>query len=101
MLTHIVIWKYKPETTDEERREHVALLGRLTEFIPEIQSFAVGFDVLRLPRSYHTGLVATFRDRAGLEAYTVHPDHVAAADFGRGVSEHVVSVDFEEEESDE
>ena len=46
-------------------------------------------------------LVATFRDRAGLEAYTVHPVHVAAADFGRGVSEHVVSVDFEEEEGDE
>jgi hypothetical protein len=98
MLTHIVIWKYKPEAGDEERREHVALLRRLPQLIREVQSFAVGFDVLRLPRSYHTGLVATFRDRAGLEAYTVHPDHVAAADFGRGISEHVASVDFEDEQ---
>ena len=101
MLTHIVVWKYKPEAGEQERREHVALLSRLQQIIPEIQSFAVGFDVLRLPRSYHTGLVATFRDRAGLEAYTVHPNHVAAADFGRGVSEHVVSVDFEGEGSGE
>ena len=96
MLTHIVVWKYKPESSDEERHEHVALLRALTKVIPEIQSFAVGSDVLRLPRSYDTGLVATFRDRAGLEAYTVHPDHVIAADFGRRISEHVASVDFED-----
>ena len=101
MLTHIVIWKYKAESSAEERREHVALLRALTKVIPEIQSLAVGRDVLRLPRSYDTGLVATFRDRAGLEAYTVHPQHVAAADFGRGISEHVASVDFEDEENAE
>ena len=97
MLTHIVIWKYRPEVGEAARREHVERLRALAGVIPEIQSFAVGFDVLRLPRSYHTGLVATFRDRAGLEAYTVHPEHVAAADFGRGISEHVASVDFEDE----
>ena len=96
MLTHIVIWKYKSEVGEEERREHVAMLRRLPAIIPEVQSFAVGFDVLKLPRSYHTGLVVTFKDRAGLEAYTVHPEHVAVADFGRNVSEHVASVDFEE-----
>jgi len=97
MLTHIVIWKYKSDAGEEERREHVAMLKRLPAIIPEVESFAVGFDVLKLPRSYHTGLVATFKDRAGLEAYTVHPDHVAVADFGRNVSEHVASVDFEDE----
>ncbi|HKG14716.1 MAG TPA: Dabb family protein [Pyrinomonadaceae bacterium] len=98
MLTHIVIWKYKSDAGEEERREHVAMLRRLPAVIPEVQSFAVGSDVLKLPRSYHTGLVATFKDRAGLEAYTVHPDHVAVADFGRNVSEHIASVDFEEEQ---
>jgi hypothetical protein len=98
MLTHIVIWKYKSDAGEEERREHVELLRSLPAVIPEVQSFAVGFDVLKLPRSYHTGLVATFRDRAALEAYTVHPKHLAAADFGRTISEHVASVDFEDEQ---
>jgi hypothetical protein len=97
MLTHIVIWKYKPEVGEEERGEHIAMLRRLPAIIPEVQSFAVGSDVLKLPRSSHTGLVATFRDRAALEVYTVHPDHVAVADFGRTVSEQVASVDFEDE----
>jgi hypothetical protein len=96
MLTHIVIWKYRPDVDEEARREHVAMLRRLPDIIPEVQSFAVGFDVLKLPRSYHTGLVSTFRDSAGLEAYTVHPEHIAVADFGRAISEHIASVDFED-----
>jgi hypothetical protein len=95
MLTHIVIWKYREEVGGETRREHVALLRRLSSIIPDIKSFEVGFDVIKLPRSYDTGLVAVFNDRAALEAYTVHPQHVAVADFGRAISAHVASVDFE------
>ena len=98
MLTHIVIWKYREDVGEEERREHVELLRALRRVIPEIQSFAVGRDVLRLPRSYDTGLVAVFRDRAGLEAYTVHPEHAAVADLGRRLCQHVASVDFDDEE---
>ncbi len=97
MLTHIVVWKYKPEVSEEQRREHVERLRRLRGLIPEIQGFAVGRDVLGLPRSYHTGLVATFRDRAGLEAYDAHPEHQAVAQLGRAISEHVASVDFEDD----
>jgi hypothetical protein len=97
MLTHIVVWKYKPEVSDEQRRDHVERLRHLDGLVPEILSFAVGRDVLRLPRSYHTGLVATFQDRAALEAYDAHPEHQAVAQLGRTISEHVVSVDFEEE----
>ena len=95
MLTHIVIWKYRAEVEAEVREEHVRLLGSLPTVIKEIVSLSVGFDVLRLPRSYDSGLVATFQDRSGLEAYTVHPEHVKAASFGRAISEHVASVDFE------
>ena len=95
MLTHIVIWKYREETSQAEREEHVARLRRLPGFIPQIESFAVGFDVLKLPRSYDVGLVAVFRDRAGLDVYTDHPEHVLAAVFGRSISEHIASVDFE------
>ena len=98
MLTHIVIWKYRAEATREEREEHVARLRRLPSFIPHVESFSVGFDELKLPRSYDTGLVATFRDRAGLEAYDAHPEHVLVATYGRTISEHVASVDFETED---
>lgn len=99
MLTHIVVWKYREDVPEERRREHVARLGRLPDLVPGILSFAVGADVLGLPRSYDTGLVATFRDRAGLDAYTVHPDHELVAAYGREISAHVASVDFFDEEA--
>ncbi len=79
------------------RGEHVARLRGLARFIPEILSLSVGADVLRLARSYDTGLVATFPDRAALDAYTNHPEHLQVAAMGRDISEHVVSVDFEDE----
>lgn len=95
MLTHIVIWKYRPDVEQEVREAHAAMLRGLASHSAQIKSLDVGFDVLNLPRSYHTGLVATFENRAALEAYTVHPEHIKVADFGRNISEHVASVDFE------
>lgn len=97
MLTHIVIWKYREDVSQAEREEHVARLRRLPQFIPHVESFEVGFDVLKLARSYDTGLVATFRDRAGLEAYDRHPEHMLVAALGRQIAAHVASVDFESE----
>jgi Stress responsive A/B Barrel Domain len=95
MLTHIVVWKYRREIEQPIREEHVLRLRNLASIIKEVESLSVGFDTVRLPRSYDTGLVAVFRDRAALDAYTVHPEHVKVADFGRNISEHVASVDFE------
>lgn len=97
MLTHIVIWKYRAEVDEEERRAHLEMLRALPGIIPEVVSFSVGFDVLHLSRSYDTGLVAVFHDRAGLNTYTVHPEHQKVADFGRRIGEHIASVDFEDD----
>lgn len=94
MLTHVVVWKYRAEVEQLAREEHVNLLRSLRTIIPEVQSLSVGFDSLHLPRSYDTALVAVFTDRAALDAYTIHPEHVKVAEFGRGISEHVASVDF-------
>ena len=95
MLTHIVVWKYRDDIEHFAREEHVNLLNALRSLIPQVRSLSVGFDTVHLPRSYDTGLVAVFDDRPGLDAYTVHPDHVKVAEFGRSISEHVASVDFE------
>lgn len=94
MLTHIVVWKYREDIEHFAREEHVTLLRNLGTIIPEVKSLSVGFDTLFLPRSYDTGLVVVFEDRAALDAYTVHPEHIKVAEFGRTISEHVVSVDF-------
>jgi stress responsive alpha/beta barrel protein len=95
MLTHMVVWKYLPETTQATRDKHFVGLRSLAGLVTGLESLAVGFDTLHLPRSYDTGLVAVFRDHAALDEYTVHPDHAKVANFGREISAHVASVDFE------
>lgn len=96
MLTHIVCWKYKPETTQEQKETHLARLKNLPNVIPNILSFDLGFDVLHLDRSFDLGLVATYADRDALDAYTIHSEHQTVAAFGKEVAEKTVSVDFED-----
>ena len=94
MLIHIVIWKYKPEITAVERDEHRRKLQYLTNVIPEIITLNVGADMLNLPRSYDTGLVATFADNAALDVYTNNAEHLKVAALGKEIAAHVASVDF-------
>ena len=95
MITHIVCWKYKPETAAEQRQDHIARLRALANVIPNIESFSVGADILHLDRSFDTGLVAVYPDRAALDFYTDHPEHQKVAALGKQIAEKVISVDFE------
>ena len=45
---------------------------------------------------HDTSLVVTFADRAALERYQPHPQHVPVARLGVELSEHILAVDFEE-----
>jgi len=94
MLVHIVCWKYKADTDPAMRASHIARLKALKALIDPVRTFEIGSDILHLHRSFDTGLVATFADEAGLEAYTVHSEHRKVAAFGKEISEQVVSVDF-------
>ena len=96
MLTHIVVWKYRAETPQATRDEHLARLRSLSSVVPGIESLSVGVDTLHSPKSYDIGLVGIFRDRAVLDAYTVHPDHVKVVEFGGSISETMAKVDFED-----
>jgi hypothetical protein len=96
MLTHIVVWKYRADVPQTTRDEHLAQLRSLSAIVPGIESFSVGFDTLHSPRSYDTGLLALFRDRLVLDAYSVHPDHVKVVEFGHSIIETMAKVDFED-----
>jgi hypothetical protein len=96
MLTHIVVWKYRADISPANRDEHLKLLRSLHSVVPGIESFSVGVDTLHSPTSYDTGLVAIFRDRSVLDAYSVHPDHVKVVEFGHSITDQMAKVDFED-----
>jgi hypothetical protein len=94
MVVHIVSFKYKADASAAARADHRAKLKGIAG-IEGILDFKVGEDFVRSPRSYDTGLVVLFRDRAALEAYGTHPRHVPVAQLGRDLSETIVAVDFD------
>jgi hypothetical protein len=94
MLLHLVCFKYKSgvdETARTHHRERLRTLGTLDGIV----DLKVGADVVRSPRSYDTGLLVTFSDRAALDAYATDPRHVPVAQLGVSISEHIVACDFE------
>ncbi len=94
MLLHLVCFKYKADVDQPTRDDHRGRLKALAS-LDGIVDLKVGEDVVRSTRSYDTGLSVTFTDRAALDAYAKDPRHVPAAQFGAGISEHIVSCDFE------
>jgi hypothetical protein len=93
-ILHVVSFKYRADVDAAARAEHRERLAGLHD-IDGIAQLKVGADVVRSARSYDTGLSITFRDRAALDAYQQHPRHVPVAQFGAGLCDHIVAVDFE------
>lgn len=95
MLTHVVCFRYRADVPETARADHRARLAALDGAVPSLRSLVVGADVVRSPRSYDTALVTTFDDRAGLDAYAVHPAHLPVLALGRDLCADIVAVDFE------
>jgi stress responsive alpha/beta barrel protein len=94
MLLHLVCFKYKADVDVATRAQHRQRLAAL-KGLDGVVDLKVGEDVVHSSRSYDTGLAITFPDRAALDAYQKDPRHVPVAQHGAGLSEHIVSVDFE------
>ena len=94
MVVHMVSFKYKTDTNAPARADHRAKLNGLRD-LDGIVDFKVGEDFVRSVRSFDTGLVVLFRDRAALDAYAQHPRHLPVAQLGRDLSETIVAVDFD------
>jgi hypothetical protein len=94
MVVHMVSFKYKSEIGDPARADHRAKLNGLRD-LDGILDFKVGEDFVRSPRSFDTGLVVLFRDRAALDSYATNPRHVPIAQLGRDLSETIIAVDFD------
>jgi len=94
MVLHIVSFKYRTDVDAAARRDHRARLSALAN-LDGILDLKVGEDFVRSARSFDTGLVVSFRDRAALDVYATHPRHEPVAKLGRDLSETIVAVDFD------
>ena len=95
MITHVVLFKFKADTTDADIDKLAQGLGGLPELIEDIREFRFGADVIRSERSYDLGLVSSFDDLDALQRYQIHPDHQKVVAHVKAICSGVVAVDFE------
>ena len=85
MVTHIVLWRLKPEahgrTAADNARAIKEKLEALRGRIPGMLRLEVGLDFSREETSSDVVLLSEFESRAALDAYQVHPEHKAVAAF--------------------
>lgn len=95
MITHVVLFKFKAETTEAELQLLAEGLGALPQVIEEIREFRFGADVVRSERSYDLALVSSFDDLDALQRYQVHPEHQKVLAHVKAIASGIVAVDFE------
>jgi hypothetical protein len=80
MVEHLVLFKVRSDAKPEEAEEMLRRLNRLTEEVPGIVSLSCGTNFSERSQRFTHGLYVRFPDRAALDAYQVHPKHVAAVE---------------------
>lgn len=77
MLRHIVLIKFKPDVTEDQRAAYRAAVQRFPEEIPEVLSLQCGDNVGSGPNHHDFAVVADFEDMAAFRRYIDGPHHKA------------------------
>ena len=86
MFRHVVMLRYTPEATAEQRSTVATALATLPGRIPEISAYAIGTDAGVNEGNYDLVIVADFDDVDGYLVYRDHADHQAV------IREHIAPI---------
>jgi quinol monooxygenase YgiN len=91
MLRHVAMFKWREDTTEDQKVAARDALAALKKQVPSVVEYTVGFDIERNPNNWDMVLVADFEDVAGLEAYFAHPVMNAASDLVASVTQKEIT----------
>ena len=96
VLRHIVMYKFKPETTPAQIQEVIDAFAGLPKKIDTIVGFEAGSNVSKEGKSegFTHVFVVTFRNEQDLANYLVHPAHEAYVKVVKDKREKVVVFDY-------
>ncbi len=95
-LKHVVLYKFKPETTKGQLQEVIEAFSALPNKIDTIIGFERGVNVSQENKSegFTHCFVVTFRDEQGRDAYLKHPAHDEYVKVVRDRREKVIVFDY-------
>jgi hypothetical protein len=77
---HVVMFRWREGTTDEQKQTLKDGLGELSGAIPEIEAYAMGADAGINDGNFDFAVAADFADREAYLVYRDHPAHRAVID---------------------
>lgn len=97
MVKHIVLWNFKPELTEKERKAAGLTIRQKLEAVREQAEGVLSLEVVvnqMASSNMDIGLISSFESVEALNAYQVHPAHVAAGEYIRSVTCNRVCLDY-------
>lgn len=99
MIKHIVAWRFRDEALGISKAENLVrakqAIEALRDLVPSVRHLEVGLDIGAARDSWDIVIYSEFDDRAGLDAYQVHPEHVKVAELIGEMRELRAAVDYE------
>ncbi len=75
MIRHTVLFSWKPEATEEEKRQAATEVAKLPSTVPSVRAFVSGPDAGLNRGNFDFAVSADFDDEAGYLAYRDDPGH--------------------------
>lgn len=95
MIEHVVLFKFKQETSADECQRMFKKLMELKQHIDQIKDLSVGENFSDRAKGFDAGLVVRFDNKDTLDDYQKHPMHQEVVDrFVKPIVADVLSVDY-------
>jgi len=95
MIRHVVMFRWKPEFTLEDREAWLDAVRRLPDRIDVLRALSAGPDLVASARSWDHAIVADFDRLEDIDTYTTHPAHRPLIAVSGAGAEAIASVDFQ------
>ena len=96
MIRHILLIKFKPETTQEQIEELMELFVSMTDKVDGVTDVEWGEN--NSPegknKGYTHSVFMTFADEAGRDNYLPHPEHDALKNVFRPILDDIIVFDY-------
>jgi len=96
MIRHVVLFRWTPEATAEQKQRVAAELSRLPALVPSLRDYRLGANLGLNPGNFDFAVAADFDDAEGYLAYRDHPEHRAiVAEFIQPIVTERAAVQYE------
>lgn len=95
MICHIVMFKFRENTSKENMASAKCQIQALADYIPQIISMEVGINFAKEARAMDMSLICKLSTKEDLAIYANHPEHLKVIEYIKTIAEYSKVVDYE------